>query len=236
MKIFNPLNSIFIVFALLLSFDSAAEGFAVIAKAENMPEYSKGDRLKADSVIITRDNQRLAIRTTGGDIIVLGENSRIKLKKPTLLEQLFGVVYYFIRPRSDEQVKVSTLTATIGIRGTNFLVSTGDADDINSIALDQGLLEVESPDDQPFRVHKNPPLDDFAQFKQEMEDGVADIKNEFDEYRKMMESEFFEYKMSVQLTSGQSLQLKGHDLVTVENSSSEKAKLAKFKEFITGIE
>ena len=236
MKIFKlPYLSIFAL-ALMLSFDGAAEGFAVIAKVENMSEFSKGDRLKQDSVVVTRDNQRLAIQTTGGDIIVLGENSRLKLKKPTLLEQLFGVVYYLIRPRSEDKIKINTLTATIGIRGTNFLVSTGDADDINSIALDQGQLEIESPDDQPFRVHKNPPLDDFAQFKQDMEDGVAEMESEFDAYREMMENEFFEYKMSVQLSSGQSLQLKGRDMITVENSNAEKMKVAKFKEFIADIE
>lgn len=225
-----------IVFQLFLSGSALAEAYARVIKTENTALYHKGQELNLGTQVVTRENQRLAIKTLDGDIIVLNPNSRIKIIRTSFLSQLFGKIYYFFQPRKQNPVRIQTMTATIGLRGTNFLVTNSSDDDSALISLDEGLLDIISPDDQPFNVHQLKPLDQFEQYKLEIEQGIDDIDTAFDEYKTQIEREFIEYKISVELSSGNTLKIVGHDLFTVEMPGDQQDEIDSFKAFLADLQ
>jgi hypothetical protein len=213
------------------------ENYATVIKVENMILYRQGQKIVVGAHISTQANQRLALRTDDGDVIALGENSQIRIQKASFFKQLFGKIYYLFKPRNEKQenANVQTVTATIGIRGTNFLVTSTAEDQSDVISLENGLLNVASPDDQPFKVHRQKPVSDFEQFQQEMEKGVEAIDQEFEDYKKQVDQEFIEYKLSVGLSAGKTLKIVGKDLYTVDLPDGQQDEIDSFKEFISDV-
>ena len=226
--------SLVLVSLILSPLPSQAENYATVIKVENMILYRQGQKIIVGAHISTQANQRLALRTDDGDVIALGENSQIRIKKASLFSQLFGKIYYLFKPRNEGQqnANVQTVTATIGIRGTNFLVTSTVEDQRDVISLENGLLNVVSPDDQPFKVHKQKPLSEFEQYQQEAEQGMAKIDQEFEDFKKQVNEEFIEYKLEVALSAGQTLKIVGRDLYTVDLPDGQQEEIDAFKEFI----
>lgn len=231
----KPIFLVLVLVSLILSpLRSRAENYATVIKVENMLLYRQGQKIVVGAHISTQANQRLALKTDDGDVIALGENSQIRIQKASLFNQLFGKIYYLFKPRNEGQrnANVQTVTATIGIRGTNFLVTSTAEDQRDVISLENGLLNVASPDDQPFKVHKPKPLSEFEQYQQEAEKGVAAIDQEFEDFKKQIDQEFIEYKLSVGLSAGQTLKIVGRDLYTVDLPDGQQDEIDTFKEFI----
>ena len=229
--------SLVLVFLTLSPLPSKAEDYATVIKVENMVLYRQGQKLVVGAHISTQANQRLALRTDEGDVIALGENSQIRIKKASLFSQLFGKIYYLFKPRNGGQknAKVQTLTATIGIRGTNFLVTSTVEDQSDVISLENGLLNVASPDDQPFKVHKQKPLREYEQYQQEVERGIAEIDQEFVDFLQQVDQEFVEFKLAVGLSAGQTLKIVGRDLYTVDLPDGQQDEIDEFKDFIDDV-
>jgi hypothetical protein len=82
-------------------------------------------------------------------------------------------------------------TATIGIRGTRFLVA--DLPERKEIGMRKGLINVTSPD-KDFEIHRKAEQDEFQAFKLEGKDAIAKEQREFEEYKAKSEREFVEYK------------------------------------------
>jgi len=224
-----------LVFLFTVSSSANAEIYAKVLKSKNMNQYRQGQELVIGSEITTGENQKLAIRTIDGDVIVLDSKTRITLSKPSLIEQLFGTVYFLFKPRPENPVQVKTLTATIGIRGTNFLLATDNEKLADLISLEKGLLNVESPDDQPFKIHNQNPLSEFEQYKLEAQQSTEKINEEFEEYKKQVNQEFVEYKLSVELSAGKTLKLLGHDLHIVDLPDDQQNEIDLFKDFLAGV-
>jgi hypothetical protein len=237
MNIKNISLSLVLVSLILTPLPSQAENYATVIKVENMILYRQGQKIVVGAHISTQANQRLALRTDDGDVIALGENSQIRIKKASIFSQLFGNIYYLFKPRNEGQnnAHVQTVTATIGIRGTNFLVTSTVEEQSDIISLENGLLNVASPDDQPFKVHKQKPVSEFDQYQQEVEKGVAAIDQEFEDFKKQVDQEFIEYKLSVGLSSGQTLKIVGRDLYTVDLPDGQQEEIDAFKEFIDDV-
>ena len=229
--------SLVLVSLILTSLPSQAENYATVIKVENMILYRQGQKIVVGAHISTQANQRLALRTDDGDVIALGENSQIRIMKASLFSQLFGKIYYLFKPRNEGQknAHVHTTTATIGIRGTNFLVTSTAEDQQDVISLENGLLNVASSDDQPFKVHKQKPLSEFDQYQQEVENGIAEIDQEFEDFKKQVDQEFVEYKLAVGLSAGQTLKIVGRDLYTVDLPDGQQDEIDTFKEFIDDV-
>jgi hypothetical protein len=217
---------------------SQAENYATVIRVENMILYRQGQKIVVGAHISTQANQRLALRTDDGDVIALGENSQIRIKKASFFSQLFGKIYYLFKPRNEGQkiVHVQTVTATIGIRGTNFLVTSVVEDQSDVISLENGLLNVASPDDQPFKVHKQKPLSEYEQYQLEVEKSIAAIDQEFEDFKKQVDQEFVEFKLSVGLSSGQTLKIVGRDLYTVDLPDGQQDEINAFKDFIGDVD
>jgi hypothetical protein len=224
-----------LVLLLALCCNAYAESYATVLKTKNMSTFKRGQNLEVGTEIVTRKNQNLAFRTADGDIIVLGSNSQIRIKKPNLIKQFFGKIYFLFKPRKENPVKVETLTATIGIRGTNFLLTTSVDDNADLISLENGLLNVASPDDQPFKVHRQKPLTEFEKFQQEQQQGMDEIDQEFESFKKQINQEFIEYKLVVALSAGKTLRIEGRNLYIMDLPDEQQSEIDSFKEFIADV-
>jgi len=154
------------------------------------------------NVLKTGPNGRAVVRVGGAGYIVLEKNSKIELGNTKdhagFLRQITGMIYYALNAlKSDEKkIEVRTPTATIGVRGTRFLVA--DSPERNEIDMRKGEINVSSPEGE-FEIHKKTEQDEFEAYKQEAKDAIAKRKKEFEEYKANTEREFVEYKREFSL-------------------------------------
>ena len=171
----------------------------------NIPVQSKSI-LPGKNVIVTGAAARAVVRVGADGFVVIGKNSQVEISKPKEKEkdnagffrQVTGVVYYALNSVKGSQhpIEVRTATATLGIRGTRFLVT--DITGRNEIGMRKGLISVASPDGE-FEIHKKAEADEFEAFKHEGELAVAKAKREFEEYKANTQKEFIEYKKEFSL-------------------------------------
>jgi hypothetical protein len=220
----------------IISFGSQAETYATVLSAKNMEQYALGKEISTGSEIITEGNQKLAMKTTAGDIIVVDANSHLVIKNLSLLNQLFGKIYFLFAPRLNNKVEVQTVTALIGIRGTNFLLTTSNDGGADLISLENGKLNIDSPDSMPFKIYKEKEIDEFDQFKEKAEAGLKQINTEFKSFKKDLDREFVEYKLSMVLSAGKTLKIVGRDVVTIDLTDEQQNEIDAFKQFIKDAE
>jgi hypothetical protein len=145
--------------------------------------------LSERDTLVTASGGRAVVLLSDGAMTVLDENSRLRLEKTGWLSHLGGRIYYTFRKVLGEPRQVRTRFATLGIRGTSFIVY--DDDTGQSVALDEGLLDIESPGHE-FELHRRRQLEQYEAFKQT-------LRREFDDYRQRLYSDFIEYKTSFSL-------------------------------------
>jgi hypothetical protein len=220
----------------IISFGSQAETYATVLSAKNMEQYALGKEISTGSEIITEGNQKLAMKTTAGDIIVVDANSHLVIKNLSLLNQLFGKIYFLFAPRLNNKVEVQTVTALIGIRGTNFLLTTSNDGGADLISLENGKLNIDSPDSMPFKIYKEKEIDEFDQYKEKAKAGLKQINTEFKSFKKDLDREFVEYKLSMVLSAGKTLKIVGRDVVTIDLTDEQQNEIDAFKQFIKDAE
>ena len=156
----------------------------------------------AGNVLTTGPSARVVVRVGSDGFIVVGKNTQVeigKTKKETgFFRQITGIVYYAMNSikGSRRPVEVRTATATIGIRGTRFLVI--DVEGRNEIGMRKGQVSVTSPEGE-FEIHKKAELDEFEAYKKSGEAEIAKREREFEEYKASTQQEFIEYKREFSL-------------------------------------
>jgi FecR protein len=132
----------------------------------------------------------------------VGKNSKVEIgktkKESSFFRQITGIVYYAMNSIKGNRrpVEVRTATATIGIRGTRFIVT--DVEGRNEVGMRKGLVSVTSPEGE-FEIHKQAELDEFEAFKKAGEAEIAKSEREFEEYKANTQQEFIEYKREFSL-------------------------------------
>ena len=141
--------------------------------------------------IVTEAGGHAVVRFTDGALSVLHERSRLRVEKTGWLSHFGGNIYFTFRKVFGEKRTIQTRFATLGIRGTTFIVF----DDIEGqgVALQEGLLEIESQG-PAFEIHRQQQSGEFEQFRQEMHRQQQQINQEFDDYREQLSREFIEYR------------------------------------------
>lgn len=180
------------------------EGEVVSSDASGKHAETVGARsvLPPGNALATGPNGRAVVRMGNAGVIVLEKNSKIEIGKEKdragFLRQLTGMIYYALNAIKGDQQKleVRTRTATIGVRGTRFLVA--DLPERNEIGMRKGLVSVTSLEGE-FEIHRKAEQDEFEAYKQEARDAIAKQKREFDEYKASTEREFVEYKREFSL-------------------------------------
>ncbi len=208
----NPAICLFII---LFSSSLSAETFrARIVESEGQVYVVNGDGEKRtpdrkkflvneNETIVTEKNSQAVVQFDDGVMSVVDEESELLVEKNGWLSQLGGKVYYIFRKviGKSERKKVKTRFATIGIRGTTFIV---DANDLQpQIALKEGNLNIQSPDDRDYELRQKKPEDDFAAYRQRVMQQQQAMQDEFRAYKQQIAREFIEYRKSFDIHANQ---------------------------------
>ena len=203
-----------------------AQDMGEVIRSQNMPLYPAGTRIPMQAEINTGARQKIAIRTAQGDVLIAGQNANIKLVKPGFFSHFFGKIYYFISPRQANEVSITTSTATIGIRGTKFIIDSADNDQLQDrVSLVEGRLNFVSNDDAQFEHYQQRELNEFELYKRQQ---IA----EFAEYKQHMIEEFVAYKASIDLDAGYELVFDGKKVTQRPLAEERMSEIEEFEQFI----
>lgn len=175
---------------------------------ERKPEKNQFLVNKMETVV-TRDGGKAVVQFDDGALSVMDEKSSLRVEQSGWLSQLGGKVYYIFRKTlgtKEEPKQVKTGFATIGIRGTTFIVY--DNADGKGVALQTGKLNIESPGDDYAVVTPAPA--DFDSYKQQMQQQQEAVKREFADYKEKTAKEFIEYKKSFDLQANHVVSFDGN--------------------------
>lgn len=160
--------------------------------------------------IITRSNAKIVVQFNDGALSVLNEKSRMRVEKISWFSYLGGKIYFtFKKVFGGEKRHVRTTAATLGIRGTTFIISENPQLAGESVALKEGLLDVES-NGPVFEIHRQAKLDEFAAFRQAHEQAQQAMRDEFDRYKKQEQKAFVEYRRQFLLKPNHVINLSGY--------------------------
>jgi hypothetical protein len=177
------------------------------------------------NVISTGPNGRAVVKVGNTGVIVLEKNSKVEMNNSSkgFFRQLTGMVYYAVNSikGKDRSLEVRTKTATMGIRGTRFIVT--DVPDRQEVGMRKGTLAVESPSGE-FEIHKKAESDEFEAMKREAEAAVNKEKSDFDAYKESALKEFVEYKREFSLGADRMVSFSGKGRVDDRPLSGETKK------------
>lgn len=183
--------------------------------------------LTAMDTIVTKEGARVVVQFDDGTLSVLDEKSRLRVENTSWFSYLGGKVYFTFKKAFGEPRHVKTRAATIGIRGTTFIISENNEQSGESVALKEGLLIVEStgPD---FEIHKKRSMDEFARFRQQDEQAKQAMQQEFDQYKKQTRQDFIEYRRHFMLWPDRVIRFSGY---RVDETAMTDANNADFESF-----
>ena len=151
-------------------------------------ELFPGDKVQSQSGAEAR------IRLSDNSLILLQSSSLLILHSADHQKLDQGRVLYNVRKRGGLQgLKVSTRSATIGVKGTQFLVQQDEQQ--QKVLLNEGVIEL-AADGDPFL---KPVQDEIKAFEKYQKD----VSAEFDEYQRQLNLEFQEYVKSFTMEAGQ---------------------------------
>lgn len=146
--------------------------------------------------IETATGSKAVVRFTDGSLSIMDQASRIRVEKAGWLSHLGGKIYFTFKKVFGDSRQVKTRFATLGIRGTTFIVT--DDDSGQSVALAEGLLDIQTSG-AAFEIHRQHQLDQFRAYKQQAQQQQQATQSEFDDYKKQLNRDFIEYKTSFSL-------------------------------------
>ncbi|MCW8956020.1 MAG: FecR domain-containing protein [Gammaproteobacteria bacterium] len=186
--------------------------------------------LNSQDTVVTRKNARAVVQLGDGALSVLNEKSSLRVEESGWISQLGGKVYYIFRKVFGNQPsrQVKTNFATIGVRGTTFIVYENE--DGKGVALEDGKLNIESPGED-YAIYKKQQADDFESFKQQMQDKSDALNQEFKDYQQNLQKEFVEYKKQFDLEANQVVSFDGNRVDQAELSGQLKADFSDFAAF-----
>ena len=209
------------------------EGSAWVVTADGIK------RRVTSSHIIVAPSQRLvtgkgarAVIRNGEDTAVLGEESTLLVRGQRALEHIGGRIFYAFRKlfgKRSQQRQVVTAVATVGIRGTSFLIEGGDTQ--QSIAMAEGEVDVEAREGE-FKHFEARPLSEFERYQRQMMRGMEQMQREFDQYRQDVELQFRAYQKSLTLGDGRMLSLNGNEAVEGEVTATAQTAIEELRGFL----
>lgn len=110
---------------------------------------SKGDVLEEGDTVVT-GNGKADIQIGSGSVVRVNENSKLKIKgmqesgKTSLFDLILskGKIHSKVGSSKDRNYSIKTPTATVGVRGTEFIVSEDGFDLDNGVYMKEGEAEV----------------------------------------------------------------------------------------------
>lgn len=198
------------------------------ADGRSRPVSEPDQVINEDDTIVTGKGAKIVVRFDDGSLSVLNEESRLRVEKTSWYSWLGGKVYFSFKKVFGEQRRVRTPSATIGIRGTTFIIDgTSDAE-AEVVSLKQGLLNIESRG-PAFEIHRKQ-QNAFDAYRQEHYQAQRGMMNEFDQYKQQTMKEFVEYRRQFTLKPGRSIHLRAYRLEESSISASVDADFEAFEQ------
>jgi hypothetical protein len=176
--------------------------------------------------VVTKEGGKAVVQFTDGALSVLDEKSSLRVEKTNWLSHIGGKIYFTFRKVFGEPRRVKSKFATIGIRGTTFIVY--DDENGEGVALQEGQLEVKSPGDA-FEIHKQRELTEYEAFLEEARQSKQALRDEYDSYKKELKKEFIEYKKSFTLEANRVIRFDGNRVDETEMDENVKAEFDDFE-------
>lgn len=184
--------------------------YIINSEGEQRTPEKKQYLVNSNETVITRKDSKAVIQYEDGVMSVLDEKSSIRVEQSGWLSQLGGKVYYVFRKvfGTGNPKKIKTKFATIGIRGTTFIVDMNNEN--QQVALKEGKLNIESPDENYEVIKKKGVAEGFNEFRQQAAESQQAMEDEFSEYKKNTNEEFIEYKKSFDLDANKVISVNGN--------------------------
>ncbi len=205
--------------------DSAGKGTRPVQTKSTLPP---------GGVLTTGPDSRAVVRVGSDGYIVVGKNSQVEINKkedsPGFFRQVTGMIYYALNAIKGKRnaIEVRTTTATLGVRGTRFLVTETEAR--KEVGMRKGLINVTSPEGE-FELHKQAEQDEFEAFKREAREAIDKQKREFEEYKARTQQEFIEYKREFTLGANRMATFDGKKVVERPLSEETKKDMESFESY-----
>ena len=210
----------------VLKFNGDVE--VINSKGEARSVKETDEALKENDTIVTKEGARVVVQFDDGALSVLDEKSRLRVEKTSWFSYLGGKVYFTFKKVFGEPRRVKTRAATIGIRGTTFIISENEGQDGETVALKEGLLDIES-NGPVFEIHKKKELDEFERFKQEQQAARAEMQDEFEQYKNQTMREFVEYRRRFTLEPNRVISLTGYRVDETAMTDADRADFESFE-------
>ncbi len=183
-------------------------------------------RVREMDTIVTTENGAAVVRFHDGSMSVMREKSRLRVEKTNWLSHIGGKIYFTFRKVFGEPKRVRTRFATIGVRGTTFIVT--DENDMQGVALQEGQVEVESPAGE-YEIHRQKEMDEFEAFKQQMAQEQQQLADEFAQYKQQTLREFVEYKKQFMLQANRVIRFDGKRVDETAMTAQDRQEFASFE-------
>ena len=169
---------------------SANEIFGIIKKITGIVESGDKlliikDKVYIGNIITTKQNSKVMIYQSNGNVITMGQNSKLELLKEKEVATKIGSVYFDIARKISKDLtkfkfKIKLKSASIGIRGTNFIITAKDNDE--NVMLRKGNLNILA-NKGDFSLYETKEKDEFNAYKAEFDKYSNDFNAEFNKYK-----------------------------------------------------
>ena len=200
----------------------------VNSKGERRFVKNTDETLNEMDTIVTKNGASIVVQFDDGVLSVLDEKSRLRVEKTSWFSYLGGKVYFTFKSFFGEPRRVKTRAATIGVRGTTFIISENEKQNGDTVALKEGLLQIESTG-PAFEIHRKKFIGEFTQFKQQRQQEKQVMQNEFEQYKQQTRQEFVEYRHQFTLQPNRVINLSGYRVDETVMSEANKADFELFE-------
>ncbi|MDH5710750.1 MAG: FecR family protein [Gammaproteobacteria bacterium] len=190
-------------------------------------EVTGSEAINESDTVSTGEGGQAVVKFNDGALSILDENSILKVEKKNWLSHIGGKIYFTFRKVFSGSQQVKAKFSTIGIRGTTFIV-TDNEDEGQSVALQEGKLEIESPGDD-YEIHRQRPVKDFESFKREAAEAREALQKEYEGYKKKTMEEFVEYKKSFSMEANHVIRFDGNRVDEAEMGEQDAAAFSDFE-------
>ena len=183
---------------------------------------------------ITTKKAMIIIKQESKNTIIIGKDSKIVLEKEDTIKQEKANVFFDIVKSANNNMQkyrfnVILKTATMGIRGTNFIVN--NTSNKEEILLREGKIDISAK--KEFKLYEKKLEDEFNEFKAEFESYKQEVDSEFMQYKQKQNYEFVKMVKEFSIQEGSSITLSGDGAYDKKLSKTEiKKRFSEFDSFL----
>lgn len=154
-----------------------------------------GEKIESKDILLTDKNGLAILKLNDNSKIILSSESRLIFNDPHTIVQKEGKIFYSITKRSTQGLKVTTDFAIIGVKGTEFIITS--LPQKQECLLNEGSIDISSLEEE-FELHEKKQLDEFHMYEQK-------VQNDYENYVKKESENFIQFVKTFELTKEHSV-------------------------------